>query len=326
MELRYRPMQRKDVRECVRIIATHPVIGVRYGRAIEGLGRAWLRWLGCEGMRASVIEEIEGDRRTICFVGVSLFVKDDFLRELKTPPLVWIGPELVKRAGRGSFPVLSDEELRAANSRGGLNLLTWEGCVAAEFEKRTEIYPIIMRAFIEEHRGYLWKELVAAQIESAGRLQWQIQAGGLLWDAAKAAYVNCLPGNPEQIVAEPHILGVTREMELQRPGSWAGTLFNHQPARCGFSGQEQKLLRATLEGATDEELSDALGLSLPTVKKMWASVYRRAGCIPALAPDDSPAGLCPPVRGKEKRRRLLAYLREHPEELRPVSRRLLRQS
>ena len=28
-------------------------------------------------------------------------------------------------------------------------------------------------------------------------------------------------------------------------------------------------------------------------------------------------------RGREKRRRLLAYLREHPEELRPFSRKLL---
>ena len=30
-------------------------------------------------------------------------------------------------------------------------------------------------------------------------------------------------------------------------------------------------------------------------------------------------------RGKQKKQRLLAYLREHPEELRPVSRKLLQQ-
>ena len=31
-------------------------------------------------------------------------------------------------------------------------------------------------------------------------------------------------------------------------------------------------------------------------------------------------------RGKQKKQRLLDYLREHPEELRPVSRKLLRQT
>jgi len=57
---------------------------------------------------------------------------------------------------------------------------------------------------------------------------------------------------------------------------------------------------------------------------MWVSIYRRVeDCLPELIPDalrsDTPAS----GRGREKRRRLLAYLRKRPEELRPVSRRLL---
>ncbi len=57
---------------------------------------------------------------------------------------------------------------------------------------------------------------------------------------------------------------------------------------------------------------------------MWVSIYCRVeDYMPELICDplqsDIPAG----GRGKEKRRRLLAYLRDHPEELRPVSRKLL---
>jgi hypothetical protein len=59
-----------------------------------------------------------------------------------------------------------------------------------------------------------------------------------------------------------------------------------------------------------------LGISLSTVKNVWRSIYSRSAAQPpVLFPKD--AGWS--KRGKERRRRLLAYLREHPEELRPVS-------
>ena len=87
------------------------------------------------------------------------------------------------------------------------------------------------------------------------------------------------------------------------------------------------LLRA-LGGGTDQELRDDLGISLSSVKKMWRSAYDRvAACLPELIPrnlvaDDNGNS----ERGKEKKQHLMGYLREHPEELRPVSRKLLRQS
>lgn len=76
---------------------------------------------------------------------------------------------------------------------------------------------------------------------------------------------------------------------------------------------------------TDLELGAALGVSVPTIKKMWASIYRR---VADNRPEIIAENAHPPVeaqsRGKEKRRRLLAYLREHPEELRPYSLRLVK--
>jgi hypothetical protein len=67
-----------------------------------------------------------------------------------------------------------------------------------------------------------------------------------------------------------------------------------------------------------------LGTSLPAVKKMWVSIYCRVeDCLPELIGDPLQADVPPSGRGREKRRRVMAYLREHPEELRPVSRKLL---
>jgi hypothetical protein len=85
------------------------------------------------------------------------------------------------------------------------------------------------------------------------------------------------------------------------------------------------LLSCALSGATDEQLAGTLGTSLATVKKMWVSIYNRVeDRLPALIPDRLQTDASAGSRGREKRRGLLAYLREHPEELRPVSRRLLR--
>jgi len=113
---------------------------------------------------------------------------------------------------------------------------------------------------------------------------------------------------------------------LTQVGSWAFGLFVYEQPQCGFRRSEQRLLISALEGGTDQELADALEISLSAVKKMWRSIYDRVGaCLPKLLPH-SKTDLEPSERGHEKRRRLLAYLRDHPQELRPVSRRLLKQS
>jgi DNA-binding CsgD family transcriptional regulator len=323
MALRSRPMQPKDVRECAEIIATHPVIGSRYGCAVHDLRLAWLRLLGCEAMTASVFEEEKGSDVELCALGVSVFVHDDFLSELKTRPF-WVGPELARRVLHGDSPVLSDRQLREANSRGGLNLVIWEGCVRPRFEKHSEVYRKMANVFIESHRGYLFRELIASQMESVERFLWSLKIGGLLWDPVKRRYLDRVKEYPNDIIKNPHLLGTTRSMELRRPGSWVGALFEYQPPRFGFSPSEQRLLLAALSGATDEELSGELGISVPTVKKAWFSVYRRmTDRQPETIRDCAQDGAA--KRGKEKRRHLLAYLREHPEELRPVSQKHLGQ-
>src|ERR1700726_4762022 len=136
MVLRSRAMRPNDVAECAKIIATHPVIGPRYGSAIADLRPAWLRLLESEAKITLVLEELDGAHATICFVGVAIFVSDDFVRELKRPPLRWFGPELARRIQGSNSPLLSDRQLREANSCGsGLTTITWEACIRAGFEK-----------------------------------------------------------------------------------------------------------------------------------------------------------------------------------------------
>jgi hypothetical protein len=321
-------MQPNDVRECVEIIAQHPVIGPRYGSVIADLPTAWLRVLSSEAASAFVLHAEEGVGAPICGLNVNVFVNDDFVQELKTPPHFWIGPELTKRIVRGDSPLLSEKQLRDANSRGGLNLVAWEGCGSHLFAADPELHRCGMEAFIQVNLGYLWKEAISSQAESAGRLQQLTKTGGLLWDAAANSYVDTFNGNAEALVSRPHVVGIRRKELLEQSwmsaGSWVGRLFDYHPPVLGFNRSEQRVLTVALTGATDEQLSSTLGISIPAIKKTWASIYHRvADHLPELVRDalQSDAGGAP--RGREKRRDLLAYLREHPEELRPVSRKLL---
>jgi hypothetical protein len=321
-------MQPEDVRECVEIIAKNPVISARYGSAISDLPAAWLRMLSSGAGDGWVFHAEECQRAPICMVGVSVIVNDDFVRELKTPPHFWPGPELTKRILRGDFPVLTEKQLRDANSRGGLNLIVWEGCAHKDFERDPELYRCVMEAFVQVHRGFLWKEVINAPEESADRLRWTLKTGGLLWDAAADRYVDSLNGNAEEIVSKPHVTGVTRKELLERPwfaeASWVGRLFDYHPPLLSFNRSEQRVLISALTGATDEQLSTTLGVSIPAIKKTWASIYHRvADHLPELVRDVSQSDVGGAPRGREKRRELLAYLREHPEELRPVTRKLL---
>ena len=123
MAVRSRPMQAADIHECVEIVAAHPVVGPRYQDTLEDLHVAWHRLLDCDAKNQFVFEEVEQGRARILAAGVSVFVTDDFVRWLKTPPFSWFGPELARRIARGQLPLMSDKELREANSGGGLNLL-----------------------------------------------------------------------------------------------------------------------------------------------------------------------------------------------------------
>ena len=323
MSLGWRPMEPEDVAECAEIIAAHPVIGPRYGSAIKDLGRAWHRLLGSEAMTTAVFEEVDRGGAHLAGVGVGVFVRDEFIREMKTPRQFWVGPELTKRILNGNSPVLSDKEVREANSGEGLNELVWETITGPSYAKRTEIYHLMGSAYIEIHRGFRLKEMITSQAESPERLQWAIDAGGLYWDTKAGRYVKSLKKGTDDFARNPHVVGITRELEFGRPGSWVGTLFDYHPPRFHFSTAEQRLLICAISNrtATNPALAQKLDVSLTTVKKTWLSVYNRvAAQAPELIAEDSKA-VPNSKRGKEKRRRLLSYLQEHPEELRPALRR-----
>jgi hypothetical protein len=316
MGITYRAMRPNDVRECIEIVRAHPVVGPRYGAAISSLGKVWIGLLDEEAFRPVVFEETRQSYTRIIGIGVSAFLSEDFLRALKTAPFFWVGPELTRRIARSESPLLSNREVRERNGNGGLNVVTWENALRTEFFDSVEVLTIGCNAFFEQHRGFLLKE-VLGQAATRDLLDLSVRSGFLLMDR-HGRYVDSVTAPLGEIFAEPHHFGVTRDLGLPRVGTWIGTLFVYQPPQCGFRPSEQRLLLAALRGRTDEELADELGLSISAVKKMWLSIYERVSThLPCLLPSRASKQKWS-ERGKEKKQRMIAYLREHPEELRPA--------
>jgi len=132
-------------------------------------------------------------------------------------------------------------------------------------------------------------------------------------------YVDSVDRPLDEVFKRTHLFGLTRELALSRVGTWASSLFAYETPQCGFRRSEQRLLLAALRGETDQELACRLGISLSTVKKSWLSIYEQ---ISNHLPMFSFRPFCR-ARGRRtrerKKQRLLAYLRKHPEELRPAA-------
>lgn len=324
MAVRHRQLEKEDISACVDITAAHPLLGPRYGEEIRYLGPVCRTLLSMEALSAAVVfEEDDGNKPSrLLGLGLAGFADDEFCASLKSHPSFWIGPEIVRRVRAGKSPFLSYQALRRANSTGGLNLLIWQSGIRAEDWHRAEVFNYMMLSFLEIHRGFLLKELLA-QAESASHLLGMINTGGACIDPRSGLYRDgrMCEEDAAGTLSAPHVVGVTREIALSSPGSWIAALFLHEPPRLGLSRSAQRLIAAALETGTDEETAARLGVSLSAVKRQWNSIYARVNeLLPGTIPEHTPADPSRPARGRGRKQALLAYLRKHPEELRPALR------
>ena len=109
------------------------------------------------------------------------------------------------------------------------------------------------------------------------------------------------------------VLSITREVAIASDDLSNQRFFSYEPPILGFSSAQRAILRLARQGYTDQEIASLLGRTTDSVKKRWGGIYAR---FAAAFPDRLPVGR-EGSRGAEKRRTLLAYLKDRPEELRP---------
>ena len=79
-------------------------------------------------------------------------------------------------------------------------------------------------AFVECHRGYLLKEMIALQATFPEEAQWIADSGSLLLDPVNGKYLSFQAWDAAMIISTPHVFGLTRELAFMRM-SWTTSLF-----------------------------------------------------------------------------------------------------
>jgi DNA-binding CsgD family transcriptional regulator len=109
-----------------------------------------------------------------------------------------------------------------------------------------------------------------------------------------------------------------RDMVADTPPSTpVSAVFTYLPPLFRFTAAEQRMLLRAIEGLTDEEIAGSLSVSRDAVKQTWRSIYDHVTQVMPDLVDRVQMVAGEGARGQEKRRRIVAYVRDNAQELRP---------
>jgi hypothetical protein len=300
----WRPFREADLSPCLEI---QPAC---LGDQIVGRSaalRVWKSFLDHPSFEATVIESelpIAGHKIVACGMGV--FVTQAFADREIRDPRPGLNSRIISCVAEGESILLSRAEIGAGNAGEGLDFVnmygTWRDGIMNP-DQLAEVHALLGTSFVEHFAGYRFNRVLKEAIGDSR----------IALARATGTY-RLLAEFPE---AESALAVVTRESALTAPYSAAATIYRYRTPVLRLRPAEQELLAAALSGKTDAELSADLGLSLEATKKRWLSIFDRVDQFKREIVTQTEADS--DGRGPQKRHRVVAYIRSHPEELRPFS-------
>ncbi len=277
-----------------------------WGDEILGRTRALESWktltqsLACN----SAVVETGGAKKKKIGFGFSVFVTPEFMNRELESPRPGINGRILTSVVWGEPAVRAESRLCDSNDPLDVVIMScnyrYDSMNADETMQAEMTLPA---AFAESHLGYRLNRIL---VETVTERQRRVHESSGVWRPIRD-FPEC--GHTW--------LQLTREEALGVSGSVAGPMFDYHEPVLGLRSTEKELLAEALKWGTDKELAAKLNLSLPTVKKRWASVFERvAAARPELLPDGERKQSAE-IRGPQKRHRIMAYVRAHPEEVRP---------
>nr|WP_316641025.1 hypothetical protein [uncultured Roseateles sp.] len=311
--LRHRPAERADVAELMPLLPGWLGLDEATRQAMPAL---WERLVDEPSVMASVTEDLArppGERVQSWGVGMALPVALAQRWALDGQPEPGIARRAYAALLDGSWAPMSEREIGQDSARGELRLL------AMHFDMRSRDLgdPYVQSLMImgaESFRsgfsGYNTRAMYFENHVSADA--WMTVTGFQRRAYAAAADGLSWPGG------EPLLyFRISREEALASvPGTTVRHIFDHQPPLFRLSPSQRLLLWRSLFEDNDEALMQRLKVSTHGLKKLWRGIYQR---VEDVAPEffgDS-GGADEGKRGPEKRRQVLAYVRQRLEEVRP---------
>ena len=311
--LRYRPMRATDLPECLALLPDSAGLTPTQKARMPEL---WARLVGEPSILAGVIEDTalpEGER--LQGWGVTMVLPSTMVKalHLETNPGAYVARRVYAALLAGELQPPSDREIGLLNASGELVLLILHYSMRHNDYFDPYISKVIATAndaFRAFHDGY---NLRAIFYENSAAAEPVARTSG--FDTHRLADHDALQVLAPEV--RPALYSLTREAARQRvPGTPARNCFEHQPPRFRLNASQRRLLWLALFDDSDETLMAQLEVSTHGLKKLWRGIYDR---IADTADDffgDSP-GEDDGKRGPEKRRQVLAYVRQRMEELRP---------
>ena len=297
----WREVREADLLECLAIEPRHlgdEIVGRECALAV------WRELIRSRSFNSCVVESASLPGRILGF-GASVFVTREFATREIEDPMPGLNSRIIASIANGASVVRPEADLYNACADQPLDVVTlfgnWiDGLSAEQVRQIQTAFPM---SFIEVHLGYRLNRLFQ---ENAGDAQHNYIESSGVWRITKR-YTDC----------ERALAVMTRSDAFSVSGSIAASLFQYQEPILGLRDGEKHLLVEALTRRSDDELAKGMNLSPATVKKRWQALFERvADKHPTLLPSDGDEG-SKLTRGPQKRHHILAYVRSHPQELRP---------
>jgi hypothetical protein len=297
----WREVREADLLECLAIEPRHlgdEIVGRECALAV------WRELIRSRSFNSCVVESASLPGRILGF-GASVFVKREFATREIEDPMPGLNSRIIASIANGATMVRPEADLYNTGTAVPLDVVTlygnWAGGLSDEQVGKIQMaFPV---SFIEAHTGYRLHRLFQ---ENIGRAQCGYVESSGVWRITKR-YGNC----------ERALAVMTRKDAFTVSGSIGASLFQYQAPILGLRDGEKHLLTEALTRRSDEELAKGMNLSPATVKKRWQALFERvADKHPTLLPAEGDES-AKVTRGPQKRHHILAYVRSHPQELRP---------
>lgn len=323
--LRNRRMTARDAPQIARWMVEDLSVPSPLAGALGGVLRNLLseeRLFGVCVEQAATGQQFEPPSWKLAAFGISAFLTDRCVETQLADPLPYFGFHLLERAHRdmAMSGLLASREIAEANAGEGCNLFPFVWLQRPnDFSTPAGAQLIAkgMHLLLDDHKGYNLKRMIK---EGSREQEQPFLKGGM--KRLKSCWIEKGEQREERI-----LFGLTRgEARQDAFGTGISLLFSYTRPRCGFTQKDQQVLQCAVDDLPDDEIAGQLNITPHGVNMRWRAIYARiqedsdiAALILGNGWNHASENSRTDTPATQKRRRVVAYVRSHPEELRPYA-------
>jgi hypothetical protein len=307
-----RPVRKEDLQECLLV---HPA---RMGAERIGIKRALRAWrtilVDADACVASLVEKVTPGSSEVVGFGLAVFVTSSFSDAMLANPQPGLNARIIESIDAGKSVIPPYRYLQTANTSATLDhvvMYSTEKLGSLNSNELMLVRNSLARSYFDAFVGYRLRRMLYEIVDEHEFEKIKNYRGLRI---VKRLSAPDLPGIPALWKNNRALCEATAETLADDPASVAARPFIDRPEPVlEFTLSQKRLLAAALRGAENAALAEGLCRTPSAVKRTWTGIFEKcARHYPTLLPTTEGS-----LRGQQKRHKVMAYIREHPEELRP---------